>query len=131
MKSVLRVQLDLLVKITEKIFRAQFKGHKRDAKWPLFVNNQQFGWSASITLDNNNRGLISFELVFILFTLARPSSGLTDCISIVISILKILIYLTTLLIFGSLAPLLPSPPYHRWETLPKWLPINCLYLGSD
>ena len=31
-----------------------------DENMPLFVNKQQFTWSASITLDNNNYVLIAF-----------------------------------------------------------------------
>ena len=55
----------------------------------LFVNKQLFWWSTSITLDNNN-------------TLPHISVGLTDCTSIVFSVLNILTHLTTMLPVGFL-----------------------------
>ena len=34
--------------------RTTIKSYKGDEKWPLFVNQQLFWWSALITLDKNN-----------------------------------------------------------------------------
>ena len=82
-----------------KLAKTPLKHHKSDTNWPLFGNKQQFWWSASITLDNNNAVWIDFYHVFILHTLLHASVGQSDCISIIISVLNLL---TTLLPFGSL-----------------------------
>ena len=62
LKSILRVQLELLVKYySSNLARTPIKTHKDDEKWPLYVNKLQlFWWSASIILNNNNDILKDF-----------------------------------------------------------------------
>ena len=81
-----------------KLTRTPNKYHKGDGKWPLFVSEQLFWWSASITLGNNNDRLSA-----ILPTSPHTSVGLPGCISIVFSqFFNILTNLTTMLPVGSL-----------------------------
>ena len=61
--------------------RTPIKTHKGDEKWPLFVNKQLFGWSTTITFDNNN-DVLTVQLFFSLHSLPLTSVGLTSCISI-------------------------------------------------
>ena len=77
--------------------RTQIKTHKGDEKWPLFVNKQLFWWSASITLHNNIAVLTDLEAFFSLGTSSHTSVNLTSCISIVISVVNIFTYMTTML----------------------------------
>ena len=56
-KSLVRAIGKVLLK---NLTRTQYKIHKGDEAWPLFVNKQMFLWSASITLDNNNDVLTDF-----------------------------------------------------------------------
>ena len=48
------------VRAIGNLARTPIKTHKGDKKWPLFVNNQLFWQSPSITLDNNNDVLADF-----------------------------------------------------------------------
>ena len=55
LKSILRVQLELMVKYySYNLARTPIKPYKGNENWPSFVNKQLFWWSASITLDNYN-----------------------------------------------------------------------------
>ena len=47
----------LLLKIGLKPYSYSIRGFEN---WPLFVNKQQFQWSASIKLNNNNNVFIDF-----------------------------------------------------------------------
>ena len=68
----------------------------------LFVSKQQFWWSASITLDNNNDVLTYSWPSFSLYTLLHTSVGLTGTSTVFFSVLNILTRLTTMLPVGSL-----------------------------
>ena len=82
--------------------RTPIKTHKGDERWPLFVNKQLFWWPASIPFENNNHVLTNSKPFFSLYTLPHTSVGLTSCISIVFSVLKMLTRLTITLPIGSL-----------------------------
>ena len=64
-ESIVEIYSKSLVRAIGKVLllnlaRTPIKTHKGDEKWPLFVNNQLFWWSKSITLDNNNGVLTDF-----------------------------------------------------------------------
>ena len=94
---VQKIQIELMAKIYSKslvraigkvlliknLARTSIKICKGDEKWPLFVNNQLFWWSTSITSDNNDDVLTDLWPFFSLYTLPQTSGNLTGCISIV------------------------------------------------
>ena len=69
--------------ISVKVFQTEItietclNGLKLYCKWPLFVNNSLFWWSAAITLDTTNDVLIDVWPVFMLCTLLHVLIGLT------------------------------------------------------